>query len=57
MGLYCSECNKYVRFINDNDVFYYVGLGCKIENTYGPLNKTRLYKLRNITNLYYKIKK
>ena len=53
MGLYCSKCGKYHKFINDDDVYYYVGVGCRIVNKYGPLYNTRLYPLKNITNLYY----
>ena len=39
--------------MTEDDVFYYVGVGCKIVNQYGPLYKTKLYKLKNITNIYY----
>ena len=53
MGLYCTECNKYVRFVNDDDVFYYVGVGCKVVNEYGPLYRTKLNRLKNITNITY----
>lgn len=51
MGLYCSRCQKWHRFINDDDVFYYVGVGCRIINTYGNLYGTKLYQLKNITNI------
>lgn len=53
VGLYCSECEKYVRFLTDNDVFYYVGVGCIIVNNYGPLYKSKLNKLKDIANLNY----
>ena len=56
MGLYCSKCNKYHKFINDDDVFYYVGVGCKIVNTYGSLYYTKLYQLKDVTNIYNTIK-
>ena len=51
MGLYCSKCGKYHKFINDDDVYYYVGVGCKIVNTYGDLKGTKIYYLRSITNI------
>lgn len=53
IGLYCSRCNKYIRFLTENDVFYYVGVGCRIVNEYGPLYKSKLNKLKGITNLNY----
>ena len=43
-----SKCGKYHKFINDDDVFYYVGVGCRIVNKYGPLFKTKLYQLKDI---------
>ena len=51
MGLYCSKCGKYHKFINDDDVFYYVGVGCRIKNTYGNLYGTKIYQLKDITNI------
>lgn len=51
IGLYCTKCNKWHKFINEDDVFYYVGCKCKIVNTYGDLYKTKLYQLRNVTNI------
>ena len=53
MGLYCSKCGKWHKFLNDDDVFYYVGVGCRIVNNYGSLYNTKLYKLKDITNLKY----
>lgn len=53
MGLYCSKCGKYHKFINDDDVFYYVGVGCRIVNKYGNLYNTRLYQLKDIVSLNY----
>ena len=53
MGLYCSKCGKWHKFINDDDVFYYVGVGCRIVNEYGPLYKSKLNKLKGIANLNY----
>lgn len=51
IGLYCTKCNKWHKFINEDDVFYYVGCKCKIVNAYGNLYKTKLYQLKNIINL------
>lgn len=55
IGLYCSKCGRYHKFITDDDVFYYVGTGCRIVNKYGPLYNTRLYQLKDITNLCYQV--
>ena len=52
IGLYCSKCQKWHSFINEDDVFYYVGCKCRIVNTYGNLYGTKLYQLKGIANIY-----
>ena len=51
IGLYCSKCQKWHSFINEDDVFYYVGCKCRIVNNYGDLRNTKLYQLKGITNI------
>ena len=51
IGLYCSKCNKWHSFINEDDVFYYVGCKCRIVNQYGDLSHTKLNQLRYVTDL------
>ena len=51
IGLYCSKCQKWDKFVDENDVFYYVGCRCRVLNTYGSLYGTRLYQLKDIIEL------
>ena len=46
-GLYCSMCGKYHKFLTNNEVFYAVGTGIQIKNTYGDLSQTNLKQLNN----------
>lgn len=54
IGLYCSKCNKWHKFINENDVSYYVGCKCKVLNTYGSLKETSLYPFQKYFIYKYK---
>lgn len=46
IGLYCTRCNKWYKFINEEDVPYYVGCKCRVKNEYGNLYDTKLYQIQ-----------
>lgn len=46
-GLYCSSCGKYQKFLTNKEVYYYVGIGLKLVNTFGDLSNTPLRQLNN----------
>lgn len=45
-GIYCKDCGKYYKFLDNSELLFLVENGFKVKNLYGNLDNTKIGRIK-----------